>query len=188
MSSRIYEVLNEPESSVDAAELAELVEDAAKEPSNILQQKSPSPVQLNSMCNDPKPRAFYDPVQRLWTIRAYGAVLCTVANQALEGAQLFKLYTAANDELIESRRINSEIHAKINTLGPLCTKLELEVMYYKERSEHLELQRKCADEQMAREVQAHKALEQKYQSYKEATKTIINHLKQQNKKGKKETH
>lgn len=189
MTTRVlYEELSSEDSSIDATELQELIAQAAKESATEPLHKSPSPapVPLAEDCADGRPTTAADKDRKIWSIRVQGQTICQVASSVVGESQLYRLWWEANNKLVDVGRQLDAAETEKRTLFVALEKAKLKCDYLNEQSQRLQLEIKLNNIESEKKEKELNDIKSTFEEYKACTKTIVRHMKTQNKKGKKE--
>ena len=153
---------------------------------------SPEPRQTSEEVQTPqnlKAGAFYDAERRTWMIRVQGVDVVEVVPKDTKDSQLYKLYWEANQQLISLGMKLEATQAELQQVLRSNEKLHLENMMLVERVGRVTMENKIQAYEHRKEDDERQRdfddLKNKYNEYRQTTKTLVTHMNQQKKKAKR---
>jgi len=183
-----YEEISSAESCIDTAELEDLAKAAAAATGYVTPaHRSASPPPLNEMADPHRPVGTVSADRRSYTIRIDGKDICSIASKALDESQVYRMYWEANNQLLDVQRMKDAAVAESKAMLTVCETLHLRCNFLHEQARRYELETKLKDISVEKLENENTKLKKDFEEYKTASKTLIRHMHNQNKKSKKQT-
>ena len=184
----LYEEISSAESCIDTAELEDLAKAAAAATGYVTPtHKSPSPIAPPQLADPDRPVGTVANDRRSYTIRVGGKDLCSIVSKTVEESQIYRLYWEANAKLVDAQRMKDAAEAESKAVVSLLETMTLRCKYLDERAHRTKFELQLQTLQMDHVTAEKEKIKKDFEEYKTASKTLIRHMQNQNKKSKKQS-